>query len=325
MGKLAKLLGHRKVIFIKTEVSGIDRGWNPSDVALLLRSHGVHTETASLGSADELESTVENNIGAIFWPVCYSLAHDPHQDLLAKQLTDLNVNYVGASPKALAFSSKINFIEKAASISELNTPAFKLLCDGRPPRLPTEFSFPFMLKTEYSCNSEGVRRIDNSTEFVAAHKELKDLYGQRHYVEKWERFLEYTVAYIPATSSMQERISPLRLVVLSDSSFIDIETKARSSLVRVEELDDDESKEVEQLVRLTVGGLKIDGHCRIDLIRNEDKKLFVIELNFQPFLSFEEKTRSYFPNALLKTEKLDFHDQVFQILEHSMNRSGRLS
>ena len=108
--------------------------------------------------------------------------------------------------------------------------------------------------------------------------------------------------------------------ILTDAVFIDVHAKAASPLVEITALDPSEVEEIQSVVSTVIDALSIDGHCRIDLLRNSSGQLFVIEANFQPFMSIPEQKRSYFPNALRTALGIEFRDQVNQIITYAMNR-----
>lgn len=324
--RLSNLLNSKKVVFVTTTVAGIDRGWDYNDVITALLKARINLEVVNLDSKEELLSYASSNAEAIFWPVCYTLFEDEENTFITEILHELGAYYIGASSNSLIYSSKIKFKQSIDKVSGIETPAYHLIeSNSCISSCANIFTPPIMLKTEYSCNSEGVRRVNSYSDFEKELNELHQAYGQKLYVEKWERNTEYTVAYIPETDNKSELIAPVGLSILSDASFIDIETKAKSKLVRVEDLGDAQVYELKEATKRLVSQLKIDGHCRIDFIRNIQGELFVIEINFQPYMSISEDNLSYFPNALRKIALKSFDAQLHQIFEHALERNYRVS
>lgn len=312
--------GVRSVVFVRTTVFGIDRGWEPTDVIELLRSEGHQTKTVTLETSDELYREIEQNPNALFWPVCYTLSADNSGRLISEIFEERGVRYVGASSTSLEFSSKIKFKSALDAVEGVKTPDYALIDDQRLKSGVSGLGYPLMLKTEYSCNSEGVRRVESAEEFNDAYYSLSRTLGQRMYVESWERTKEYTAAFIPAVGEFESAIAPVGMKILTDAVFIDVPTKAASPLVEITGLGAAEAEEIRSVVSAVINALSIDGHCRIDLIRNSSGQLFVIEANFQPFMSIPKQRRSYFPNALHTALGIEFRDQVHQILAYAMNR-----
>ncbi len=308
------------VVFVKTTVVGIDRGWEPGDVIELLQSEGHQTKTVTLETSEELYREIEQNPNALFWPVCYTLSADDNGRLITEVFEERGVPYVGASSASLEFSSKIKFKCALDPVEEVKTPDYELIDDRKLQSIGSGVGYPLMLKTEFSCNSEGVRRVENLDEFKEAHNSLMGAYGQKMYVERWERTKEYTAAFIPGVGELKSAIAPVGMRILTDAVFIDVHAKAASPLVEIMTLDSAEVEEIQSIVSTVIDALSIDGHCRIDLIRNSSGQLFVIEANFQPFMSIPEQKRSYFPNALRTALGIEFRDQVSQIIAYAMNR-----
>ena len=313
--------GVSSVVFVKTTVLGIDRGWEPGDVIELLESEGHHTKTVTLETSDELYREIEHNPNALFWPVCYTLSADDSGRLISQIFEELGVRYVGASSTSLEFSSKIKFKNALDAVEGVKTPDYELIDDEDLHSNGFGVDYPLMLKTEFSCNSEGVRRVEAADDFNEAYNFLSNAFGQKMYVERWERTKEYTAAFVPGVGEIKSVIAPVGMRILTDAVFIDVPTKAASPLVEIIKLDTSEVEEIQSVVSEVISALSIDGHCRIDLIRNSLGQLFVIEANFQPFMSIPEQRRSYFPNALHTALGIEFRDQVYQIIAYAMNRS----
>jgi D-alanine-D-alanine ligase-like ATP-grasp enzyme len=319
MKDIRVILKSRPIVFVGTKIIDINRGWEPIDVRKFLESQGVQCHYMIANQISELEDIISTYPNAIYWPVCYNLSNDSSKTSIMKIFESHNLKFVGAGSRAIDFSSKINFKNAVSNINEISTPHFELV-NSVTPTLPKNIEFPAMLKTEFSCNSEGVRKVYDKNSFFNANEELRNLYNQSHFVEKWEREKEYTVAYIPASSTRKMQIAPVYLKVLNEAEYIDIPTKANNSLVKVDAISDEDFQDLIDMTTAITTKLNIDGHCRIDYIRNKTGELFVIELNFQPFMAYHNGI-SYFPNALIKAINLDFGDQIFQILEHALNRN----
>ena len=314
-----KALGDRQVFFVTTSVSGIDRGWDPYDVNSLLESKGVKTRIVDVRTLEELDNLIDGNADALYWPVCYTISGDAEQKLVVRHLEQRGVKFVGASSKSLLYSSKIEFKKRARALN-LSTPDFRFISE-RIEEYGDAFEYPVMLKTEFSCNSEGVRKASSPKELIECHEELTSLYNQKHYLERWEREAEYTVSYLPSIETTSGVLAPVGLKILSDASYIDVPTKASSPLVELSPLEREEEVEITQFAERIVSSFKLDGHCRIDLLRNSDGRLFALEINFLPFMSIREITRSYFPNALLQSAGVQYEDQIGWIIEHAVHRS----
>lgn len=308
------------ILFVRTPVVGIDRGWDPADVVALLNAEGYKTKVVTLETVDELQSEIDVNPNALFWPVCYTLSADHRKNLITDVFEERGVNFVGASSASLKFSSKIEFKRALDSVREVSTPNYEILRQTGAKPDEANVGYPLMLKTEFSCNSEGVLKVEDEAGYFEAYEYLSKKYGQTMYVERWERSKEYTAAFIPGVGDLNAVIAPVGMRILSEATFIDVQTKAESPLVEITSLDNNEVDEIQFVVGRVIDALSIDGHCRIDLLRNSSGQLFVIEANFQPFMSIPEQTRSYFPNALHRALGVEFSDQIDHIIRHAMNR-----
>jgi D-alanine-D-alanine ligase-like ATP-grasp enzyme len=320
MSELKSILKSISIIFIGTKIIGIDRGWEPIDVRNLLEEQGIKCYFKIANNITEMEDIISKFPNSLYWPVCYNLFNDPAKISIMKIFESHNLKFVGAGSQAIKYSSKINFKNAVKDVNEISTPQYELI-NSFEPTFPENISFPAMLKTEFSCNSEGVRKVSDLTSFLTANIELKSLFNQSHFIESWERHKEYTVAFIPETKTRKMQIAPVQLKIINDAEYIDIPTKANNSLVKLETINKQDCQDILDMTVAITKILNIDGHCRIDYIRNESGKLFAIELNFQPFMGYPEKI-SYFPSALIKVRNLEYEEQIFQILEHAIERKN---
>jgi D-alanine-D-alanine ligase-like ATP-grasp enzyme len=146
-------------------------------------------------------------------------------------------------------------------------------------------------------------------------------YGQRIFIEAWERKTEYTVAYLPTLAA--PIIAPIEMTPLAGKRFVDQEAKADNRYLRF--MAPGRSK-CDQLVDYTASFAsycEIDGYFRLDILENRDGDLFIIDLNFLPGLNDDPEQFSYFPIAMAKVRGLSFSEVVNQLVAYPIARMGR--
>jgi D-alanine-D-alanine ligase-like ATP-grasp enzyme len=310
-----------KIVFVNSTQPEIDRGWRPDDAVNEASRLGFAVLMTNVESRSALETLIASEPGILVWPVCYTIGSDPKGPLLSTILEQLGVPFVGAPSKALRLSSKLEFKEALAAQTPYRSPAYHLVNAGEQPNVG--IGLPAVLKTEFSCNSEGVAVANDPFAFAEIFERLSFTYRQRVYVERWERAREYTVAYLPPLLDRKAIAAAIEIRVVGNAQYIDSQAKSDNS--RLEFLRPEEKKAI-QLEEMTIdiaALLDIDGHFRLDIVENSRGQLFPIEANFLPFLTTSGRNRSYFPIAFELASRLDYRQIIERILTHALKRHAK--
>lgn len=253
------------------------------------------------------------------WPVCYTIGADPEGALLVDFLDAHEVSYVGASSRSLFLNSKIA-LKEALADTEFATPSYVLL-PGESAVEGAALTFPWMLKTEFTCNSEGVRYARNAKEAATAFRDLDLLYAQRIFAETWIRHREYTVAYLPTPDGAL--VGAIEMIPKAGKSFVDQEAKRDNRYLEFAVPHSSRESAVVSLVKALAVGFPIDGHFRLDVVENAQGDLHVIDLNFLPGLNDIDGQWSYFPLALRMCLGVSFRQTVLHVLRHALERADQ--
>ena len=298
------------------------RGWDTRDVRELLIENGYEVACTEVQSIEDLQLIVQKNPNHLFWPACYTVNRCGGEICVASALKSLNACFVGCSSTPLKYSNKVQFKEKMAQFLGAITPRYcPVELEDVPKKLPRSLEYPIMVKTEFSCNSEGVRLAKNDNELVSAASELIDLYGQKIYLESWERSREFTVSVV---SEEEFLFSAVELCCLNGAEYIDMHTKADNTLVKPCKVDLNTRDKLICAARSVCSVLKIDGHCRLDMLMNRYGDVHVIEINFQPFMSLKKHNVSYFPAAFeidLGIQPIELISKILKSAIHSKQRN----
>jgi D-alanine-D-alanine ligase len=311
----------RQLVFVQSVQPEIYRGWHISDAKSAAHDLGFVVSEANLDNTEALMNLVAGRTDIMIWPVCYTLGGDVDAPLLTVALESLGVPFVGASAADVLLSSKIAF---KATLSERTTypsPAYELLVPPwSAPR--AEIGYPAMVKTEYSANSEGVRPVRSQEELIMVCNWLSERYGQRLFIERWERQREHTVAFIPAVGDEGPWTAALEIAVLEGRDHIDSVAKNDNSLLAFRRPEEHLARELETCALEIATNLGIDGYCRLDFVQNQTGAFFPIEANFLPYLTRYPPSQSYFPMAFEFGGSLTYMDIIKLVILHALERSG---
>ena len=270
-----------------------DRGWEPGDVVIELGRAGIDWDRALVADASHLEELVSSNPESVFWPLNYTFDGDPRSLLLSSVLEAIDAPFLGCNSDATRFTSKLQFTQALAAVGLRTAP--KVPIDH--PQRGLLSAFPVFVKNEFSCNSEGVLRVDDAECLSLALRAM----GQNHpdeqlYVEESYGDSEWTVAVVvvdghPRTASM--RLTPV------ESTYIDAQAKQRNDLIRFEAPDGTISAVLDHYVELAVAALELDGYFRVDVLLDNGEEPCAIDLNILPFLTGPGPSLSYLPMAFM--------------------------
>jgi D-alanine-D-alanine ligase-like ATP-grasp enzyme len=304
------------IVFIHSDQPLIDRGWTTGSVEHELRRLGLAMQHVKADDQKSLSDRLaELASHSLVWPVSYTIGSDVDGPLLVDFLDSLGVPYIGPNAASLVLNSKIVFKQRLLAAG-FRTPAYQLL------DLESDLSVgpPCVLKTEFTCNSQGVTLIADVLQLEPIANDFRK-YEQRLFVESWERQTEYTIAYLP--TPRDSLVAVMEMIPLKGHWYVDREVKADNMYVRFETPDAKIYDALSELTKRLVGSFDIDGHFRLDIIENDLGELFVIDINFLPGMNNDSGQRSYFPVALELTYGLNFHTVVCHILEHAAHQARR--
>jgi D-alanine-D-alanine ligase-like ATP-grasp enzyme len=284
------------ILFVNSLQPEIDRGWKPDDVLHVLAQQGHTCVIANVETRRQLETLISPYDDPIVWPVCYTIGPEVDGLLLTAALEQMGILYVGASATSLALNSKLEFKAALAQKTPYQSPAYYRIESLQ--TFPTHaLGYPAVLKTEFSCNSEGVCVIDNQNELKDKAREFTKRFGQRLLVEKWERQREFTVAYFPPVDANTHSAAALEFHLMPGYRYIDARVKSDNSLLRFSKPEASVCHSLEDTATQIAKLLAIDGHFRMDFVANAKGQIFPIEVNFLPFLTRYPPHQSYFPLA----------------------------
>lgn len=305
------------VAFIHSDQGAIDRGWDTTSVSRVLLELGLRT--SAIYSSDEKSlrrGLADASPNVLAWPACYTVGQDVAGPLLVDVLEALHIPYVGPSSQSLFLNSKIE-LNNALGHTDFTIPEYELL-DGEAVRT-LGLQFPCMFKTEFTCNSEGVRYVHTAEDAERVFRELERAYSQRIIAEAWERATEYTIAYLPARQTAF--VAAIEMTTRTGKQFVDREAKRDNRYLKFRVPGSPTHELLVEQARQLAARFNIDGHFRLDVVENDSGDLFIIDLNFLPGMNDTKGQWSYFPLALHLDRGLAFREIVCHMLAHAVHRA----
>lgn len=171
-----------------------------------------------------------------------------------------------------------------------------------------EFEYPYVIKPSSEGSSIGVYIVEDEKSYKLAINENKTI-SEDFIAEKYISGEEYTIGIIENQALPIIKLKP-------PGKFYDYNAKYNSDDMRYicpSGLSKDLEEEIKALSLKTFNALKCNGWGRVDIIVDENKKPWVIEINTVPGMT----EHSLLPMAA-KHVNINFNDLVIKILNTSM-------
>lgn len=194
----------------------------------------------------------------------------------------------------------------------LPTPEFYLVSDKNEAlKLAEKINYPLIFKPSKEGSSIGMSKVENKAEFLPAfeHAEKYD----RVLIESWITGAEYTVAILGECTLPAIKLK-------TENIFYDYEAKYKSNDTKYIcpcGLSKEELNELEHLALEAFKSLGCKGWGRVDIMRDDEGKLYLLEVNTVPGMT----SHSLVPKAA-KEAGMSFEDLVLNILEQTLDKVG---
>ncbi|MDA0934567.1 MAG: ATP-grasp domain-containing protein [Planctomycetota bacterium] len=213
----------------------------------------------------------------------------------------LKVPYTGANPRGLLLSNDKVLSKKILSYHRVRTPAFLVFRRGQPIRVPAKTRYPLIVKTVAEHASLGiaqasiVRDEEQLRERVAfVHEKI----GHDAMAEAYIEGRELTVGVLgnerlttfPVWELTFDNLPPGAPAIATAKVKSDYGYQERIGLrsEQASDLTPDQVASIQRLAKRIHRALELSGFARIDLRMDAEGRVFVLEANPNPDLSFGE-------------------------------------
>jgi D-alanine-D-alanine ligase len=226
------------------------------------------------------------------------------------------IPFLGSDAEGHAARSKTH-MKAVLARHGLPTPHWALIMEDTLEGDVSELRFPLIVKPDDSSESVGVVRVDD----LAMLRQLRLSGDGPTIAEEWVRAREFTVAVIG--NDVQRRAFPLEVVVPEQDRFLTAEIKQHTLAgTTTPVVDVVLSERLEDLAIAVAAALRIDDWCRVDILKDADGNLYVIDVNTLPGLRRQRKRVSYFPLCLQYAYSAGFADTILALVAVGLLRHG---
>ena len=290
-------------------------GWsNERDISLIsgkyvfesLKNSGIDVSQLDLRK-DNLQSIKEINPERVFIVLHGKGGEDGE---IQKYLESLGIPYTGSKSLSSKLCMNKRHTKEALLSENILTPRFERVTRENISKIENNFKYPFIVKPSAEGSSIGVYIVGNKEEYYSAIEENKKI-SDDYIVEEYIEGTEYTVGIINSSALPVIKLIP-------PGKFYDFDAKYNSENMQYIcpsglEINIETNLKNISLKAFEILGCK--GWGRVDLIIDNEKRPWVIELNTVPGMT----SHSLVPMAA-KEEGVNFNQLVLKILDSSFEK-----
>ncbi|MDH5301978.1 MAG: D-alanine--D-alanine ligase [Gammaproteobacteria bacterium] len=223
----------------------------------------------------------------------------------------LDLPYTGSGVLASAICMDKLRTKEVWLAAQLPTPEFRYLRnDADLADVTANIGFPMIIKPAREGSSIGMSKVHNAAELKTAWDNARK-FDSRVLAERWITGSEYTVAILD-----KDVLPPIRLE--TPNAFYDFDAKYKANTTKYHcpcGLAAQDEAELKELARQAFDALGCEGWGRVDVMRDQQGKFWLIEMNTLPGMT----DHSLVPMAA-KAAGLKFEQLVMRILQQAMDK-----
>ena len=226
-------------------------------------------------------------------------------------------HYTGCNPRGLMLANDKPLAKKILSFHNIRSPTFFVVHRGKKTRLPSEIEFPLLVKSASEDASLGISDASIVRDLSQLQARVEFIHSNTETDALVETFIQGRELYVGIIGNRQLRVYPIWEMIFENAkpgdpqiatSRVKWDIKHQKKLgiktVRAKGISQQIEARIYRVCKRVYKALSLSGYARIDLRLREDGKLFVIEANPNPNLSFGEDFAESAEEDGVKYEKL---------------------
>ena len=225
-----------------------------------------------------------------------------HERDVAGLLEMLNVRYTGTGPTGLTLCKNKAMTKEILSYHRIHFPDFAIFRPGAVIRRPKKLDFPLFVKPLKDEASYGISQESFVENDQAFEERIRFIHERMDQDALAEEYIEGRELYVSILGSRRLEVLPIREVIFSKVP----EDQPRFSTFKAKwdrayrkrwgiqntfagNLPEGVAERIAKICKKVYRVLHISGYARIDLRLTDDGKIFVLEANPNPDLSFNDE------------------------------------
>ena len=251
-----------------------------------------------------------------------------HEYALAAVLEMHGYRYTGSSPTALLVARNKSLTKKILAYHGIRVPAFAEFHPGDKPVRPSELRFPFIVKPLLEDASVGIAQasvVENDDDLAERVKFIHEKFQQAAIVEE---LIEGRELYVGLIGNDRPQVLPIVELTFGESdggehriatykAKWDEEYRKRKKIKNVfaKGLPDEVTAKIADICTTAFHALWLHDYGRVDLRLTHDNEVYVLEVNPNPFLAYENEMADAAEKA-----GMGYADFIQRIVDETMAR-----
>ena len=236
--------------------------------------------------------------------------------------------YTGSPPEALLLARDKAASKKILTYHDIEVPTFEVFGLGDPVEAPTRLGFPLIVKPTHEDASVGIAQASVVQDEAALIDRVKFIHRRLRQPAIAEELIPGREFYVGLLGNGQPDILPIVELtfdgipkeeqrIATYSAKWDLEYRQRWGIKNIfaRRIADDTRAEMTRVARSAYNALGLRDYGRIDMRVTADRRVVVLEVNPNPYISFGEDMA----NAAERMG-LDYYEFIERIVEEAINR-----
>ena len=226
-------------------------------------------------------------------------------------------HYTGCNPRGLLLAHDKPLAKKILSFHRIRSPGFFVVPRSKKTRLPKGTEFPLLVKSASEDASLGITDASIVHDLDQLQERVEYIHSATETDALVETFIEGRELYVGVIGNRQLKVYPIWEMIFENAKpgdpriatsrvkwDVKHQTKLGIKTVRAEGISPEIEKRIINVCKRVYKALSLSGYARIDLRLRKDGKVFVIEANPNPNLSYGEDFAESAENAGVNYEQL---------------------
>jgi D-alanine-D-alanine ligase len=260
---------------------------------------------------------------------CESFMGKPRYDYAVTALLEMKgYRYTGSPPEALLLARDKATSKKILSYHEIRVPRFKAYGLGQEIEPPSDIGFPLIVKPTHEDASVGIAQSSVVNEFENLRERVAFIHRTLHQPAIAEELIEGRELYVGVIGNRNLQVLPIVEMtfdkipapekrIATHSAKWDLEYRNRWGIKNIfaRRIGKKALEEIHRAAEVAYRALELRDYARIDVRLTKDQKVYVLEVNPNPYISFGEDMA----NAAERIG-MDYYEFIEHIVDEAVAR-----
>jgi D-alanine-D-alanine ligase len=260
---------------------------------------------------------------------CESFMGKPRYDYAVTAILEMKgYRYTGSPPEALLLARDKAKSKKILSYHDIRVPRFKAYGIGQEIEPPSDIDFPLIVKPTHEDASVGIAQSSVVSDFESLRERIAFIHRTLHQPAIAEELIEGRELYVGVIGNRRLQVLPIVEMtfdkipapekrIATHSAKWDLEYRNRWGIKNIfaRRIGKKALEEINRAAEIAYRELELRDYARVDVRLTKDQKVYVLEVNPNPYISFGEDMA----NAAERVG-MDYYEFIERIVDEAVAR-----